>query len=130
MSSSQQFALNVFVCGLHVFVFVFIDNFQCLRLFLSLYVCTSSSLSLSLSSCWSYHASCPSDQLSERSHVSTTALHCSEIKMSLKDSLTHSVTKSPAYRAVLDSSKNSLYVIANPRVEKNLGFSIEGLFNR
>ena len=95
--------------------------------FLSLYVCTSSSLSLSLSSYWSYHASCPSDQLSERSHVSRIALHCSEIIMSLKDSLTHSVTKS--HRAVLDSSKNSLYIIANPRVEKNLGFSIEGLFN-
>ena len=98
--------------------------------FLSLYVCTSSSLSLSLSSYWSYHASCPSDQLSERSHVSTTALHCSEDNQNVTERLTHSLSDKVTYRAVLDSSKNSLYVIANPRVEKNLGFSIEGLFNR
>ena len=72
--------------------------------FLSLYVCTSSSLSLSLSSYWSYHASCPSDQLSERSHVSKIALHCSEIKMSLKDSLTHSLSDKVTYRAVQKNS--------------------------
>ena len=51
----------------------------------------------------------PSNQLSERSYVSTTALQCSEdaeIKTLLTHSLTHSMSDKVTYWSVLDSQKN------------------------
>ena len=50
-----------------------------------------------------------SNQLSERSYVSTTALRCSEdaeIKTLLTHSLTHSMSDKVTYWSVLDSQKN------------------------
>ena len=66
--------------------------------------------SLSLSSCWSCHFSRPSDQLSERSHVSLTALQCFE-DAEIKRSLIHPVTQWQVH--ILSCTKQLITLLSN-----------------
>ena len=61
----------------------------------------------------------PSDQLSERSHASTTALQCSEDAEIKSGSVTHGLTMSPI--EPLDRGLTSPPIFGNARISKAPG---------